>query len=117
MVDGKPAEGQKLFDTFLGVDLAEGHHTIAMKYQPQGLKEGIMITAGSVIILVFIGILGILKRRKDEELPEEIQEDEEFPEEMKAEAELPETIETNETESEITKASEMNETEITEKEE
>ncbi|MFR1832239.1 MAG: YfhO family protein [Lachnospiraceae bacterium] len=117
LVDGKPAEGQKLFDTFLGVDLAEGHHTIAMKYQPQGLKEGIMITAGSVIILVFIGILGILKRRKDEELPEEIQEDEEFPEEMKAEAELPETIEANETESEITKASEMNETEITEKEE
>ena len=117
LVDGKPAEGRKLFDTFLGVDLAEGHHTIAMKYQPQGLKEGIMITAGSVIILVFIGILGILKRRKDEELPEEIQEDEEFPEEMKAEAELPETIEANETESEITKASEMNETEITEKEE
>ena len=36
---------------------------------------------------------------------------------MKAEAELPETIEANETESEITKASEMNETEITEKEE
>lgn len=117
LVDGKPAEGQKLFDTFLGVDLAEGHHTIAMKYQPQGLKEGIMITAGSVIILIFIGILGILKRRKDEELPEEIQEDEEFSEETKAEAELPETIEANETESEITKASEMNETEITEKEE
>ena len=65
-VDGKPVEGRKLFDTFLGVDLTEGRHTISMKYQPQGLKEGILITLGSVILIAFIVILETLKKRKSQ---------------------------------------------------
>ncbi len=63
-VDGQTVPGVKLFDTFLGVELAEGHHTVSMKYQPKGLKEGVLIAVASAVIVGFCGLWEFLKKRK-----------------------------------------------------
>ena len=40
----------KLFDTFLSVRLTAGTHIVELRYMPQGLKAGGMITAGLSLI-------------------------------------------------------------------
>lgn len=62
-VDGQTVSGEKLVDTFLGVRLTEGHHTISMTYCPQGLKEGIVITFCSAVLVAFAAMIGALKKR------------------------------------------------------
>ena len=52
-VDGNPVTPRKLFDTFLGVDLSAGAHTVVLTYEPQGLRLGAMITGASA---AFLGI-------------------------------------------------------------
>ena len=68
-VDGNPVTPRKLFDTFIGVDLAAGAHTVVLTYEPQGLRTGALITMGSA---AFAGISGIVyvtmnrKKRREE---------------------------------------------------
>ena len=66
LVDGEKAETRKLFDTFLTVELPAGSHEIEMAYEPQGLRLGGAVTAGSVAILAAIGAGGWIRRRKKE---------------------------------------------------
>lgn len=49
-VDGKEVQIIELFNTFIGVKLEKGTHTIEMKYIPQGFHLGIII---SIIVLSF----------------------------------------------------------------
>lgn len=56
-VDGKKAEPRKIFDTFMALDLSEGSHTIQMTYEPQGLRTGAWITAGSLAVLGALSFL------------------------------------------------------------
>ncbi len=53
-VDGKIQPVRKLFDTFIGVELTEGVHTISFSYEPEGFRMGIWITLGSVLLLLLI---------------------------------------------------------------
>ncbi len=68
-VDGNPVTPRKLFDTFIGVDLAAGAHTVVLSYEPQGLRTGAVITMGSA---AFAGIAAIVhvtcgrKKRREE---------------------------------------------------
>ncbi len=63
-VDGQPAEGRKIFDTFLAVDLTEGRHTVSMVYEPQGLSQGAIITLASVLFVGTMAVWGWIKRKR-----------------------------------------------------
>ena len=67
-VDGNSVTARPLFDTFLGIDLSAGAHTISLSYEPEGLRTGAVITAGSA---AFVGICAAVyfalnRRKKDE---------------------------------------------------
>ena len=64
-VDGEEVSTRKLFDTFLTVELPAGSHEIEMSYEPQGLRPGAVISAGSVLILAVIGVSGRIRRKKE----------------------------------------------------
>lgn len=63
-VDGEETAPYKLFDTFLSVRLAAGTHTVELKYMPQGLKTGAMITAGSMALLLLLAAVTKGRRKK-----------------------------------------------------
>ena len=52
-VDGKVVSPIRLLDTFIGLKLTPGEHTITFDFFPNGLKEGIIIS--SLTLLVVIG--------------------------------------------------------------
>lgn len=54
VVDGQEEEPYKIFDTFLSVHLSAGTHEIQLKYIPQGLKAGAVITGISAAFLVIL---------------------------------------------------------------
>jgi len=64
LVDGEETEPYKLFDTFLSVRLTAGTHIVELRYMPQGLKTGGMITAGSIVLLLLIAGITAGRRKK-----------------------------------------------------
>ncbi|WP_051671286.1 YfhO family protein [Oribacterium sp. P6A1] len=65
-VDGEKAELYKVKDTFIGVKLEPGTHTVEMKYFPRGLKAGLLISFLSLLSLIiinfFTGRYGCIER-------------------------------------------------------
>ena len=51
-VDGKKVNYEKLFDAFIGIKLNKGYHEITMKFYPQGLNIGIIISSVSLILII-----------------------------------------------------------------
>ncbi len=51
-VDGKAAKYYAIGETFIGIDMTPGQHTIEMVYYPRGLKIGMIISAFSWIVLI-----------------------------------------------------------------
>lgn len=69
-VDGKEAEKVKIGDALIGINLDEGNHEIEFKYEPQGLRIGIIISAATFILLIlFILIRFILNKRNNPDRP------------------------------------------------
>ncbi len=66
-VDGNKVETYALADALLAFDLAEGTHTITLKYFPRGLTAGIIISALSLGALISISILKKRKQQNKEE--------------------------------------------------
>ena len=61
----KPVKGG-----LLGVPMPQGEHTVTLRYVPQGLYSGMMVSAAALILLAFTGLLGeLLRRRKGEYVP------------------------------------------------
>ncbi len=54
LVDGKPQAPVKMLDAFIGVNLTAGTHTVEMKYRPQGLNLGMVITGISLLALAIM---------------------------------------------------------------
>ena len=44
---------------FTGVELAAGTHTVELRYYPQGLHEGLLISGGALFVLAVIWLLCI----------------------------------------------------------
>ncbi len=65
-VDGEETETRKLFDTFLTVELSEGSHRVEMSYEPEGLRLGAWVTAGSILILILCTAAGVRLRKRKE---------------------------------------------------
>ena len=51
-VDGKKTDVKKLYDTFIGVELSVGKHTVEFKYKTPGLNIGITISTISFILFI-----------------------------------------------------------------
>ncbi|MBR1508197.1 MAG: YfhO family protein [Eubacterium sp.] len=68
LVDGEKVEPEKVGKAFLAVPLKAGTHKVEMKFFPQGLKEGIMVSLGSLLlfVLVFFLMPFISQKRKGE---------------------------------------------------
>ncbi|MFQ8776626.1 MAG: YfhO family protein [Roseburia sp.] len=56
-VDGQKVETRKAFGAFLAIDVGSGDHVIDFSYFPEGLKPGVLITGGSIVILIFLWFL------------------------------------------------------------
>lgn len=68
LVDGREQEPEKILDSFVGIRLSAGSHTVTMKYTPKGLIPGAMISAVSAVLLALIAAGGHMLRRYREEL-------------------------------------------------
>ena len=79
LVDGKEQEPEKMLDSFLGVWLTAGPHTVTMEYTPKGLMPGTVISGVSALILILIAAGGRMLRRYREE--EEYEDEPDFEEE------------------------------------
>ena len=51
-IDGENAEPEQFGDALMAFDLEAGEHTIQMHYVPEGRNIGILVSAGSVLILL-----------------------------------------------------------------
>ncbi len=67
LVDGQEIKGRKVMEAFLGVDLPQGQHQISLKYQPPGLKAGILISAASLLLFGLAMWLGREKKWDSDE--------------------------------------------------
>ena len=68
LVDGKEQEPEKILDSFVGIWLSAGSHTVTMEYTPKGLIPGALISAASVLLLALVAAGGHLLRRYREDL-------------------------------------------------
>lgn len=59
-VDGKKTPIHKTLNAFIGFDTGSGHHEISMSYCPQGLEQGMMVSAACVGILILIAIISLI---------------------------------------------------------
>ncbi|MEG1145633.1 MAG: YfhO family protein [Clostridium sp.] len=66
-VDGVPVTARKTFDAFTGIELSAGHHIIKMKYVPEGLKEGAIISAAAIAMLMLLALGGCYLHKKGKE--------------------------------------------------
>ena len=63
-VDGMEIDTLKLFDTFMGLELTPGEHEIELSFMPKGLKEGAVVSAFSVLILILAVLIQYILSRK-----------------------------------------------------
>ena len=65
-VDGEAVEIQNANIAFMGIYLEKGHHTIEIKYQPQTVLTGFIITVCAVIIYISLIIVEriIIKKQR-----------------------------------------------------
>lgn len=68
-VDGKPTEAYKVFDTFLSVHMLPGLHQISLNYTPEGLKTGVYITIGSLLLLLLTAAVTFTVRKRRRRVP------------------------------------------------
>lgn len=64
-VDGVQMETQEVKECFLGVRLTEGTHEIVLRYFPQGLKAGMLLTAISILVIAGLYLLEQKKKQKE----------------------------------------------------
>ncbi len=69
-VDGKEVEKVKIGDALIGINIDEGTHEIEFEYEAQGLRIGIIISAATLILLVFFLLIKfILNKRNNPDRP------------------------------------------------
>ena len=65
-VDGEECEITPVGDSFVGIMLSKGTHTVEFNYKPHGLTEGTIVTVVSIVVMAGIVALTEVKRRKRE---------------------------------------------------
>ncbi len=72
-VDGKAVNTYAVCEGFLAFDMAAGKHTVTMEFYPEGWWIGVMISGGSIVILLVLLAFSLwrwLRRRKQSLLAE-----------------------------------------------
>ena len=65
LVDGEPADTERVMaDAFLGVRVGKGHHRVELTYMPKGLIPGLLLSLGSMVLLV---LLALYEKRKNKD--------------------------------------------------
>lgn len=70
-VDGEAVELIKNESHIMMFSVSQGEHTVEMKYFPQGLKEGIFVSAASLLALALVALLSKVRKMKAELIAEE----------------------------------------------
>lgn len=76
-VDGENTEARKTLGAFIGVPLKKGDHKITMSYEPEGMKLGLYVSLGSVILLAVVELAGWFFRRRERTYADEGPDEEE----------------------------------------
>lgn len=63
-VDGKEAITRPVWKAFTGVELTAGTHTVELRYYPQGLHEGLLISGGALFVLAVIVASMYIRKKK-----------------------------------------------------
>lgn len=63
-VDGVTTTAENFADTFLAIPVTAGTHTIELNYFPEGLKEGALISSGSLLLLLICFLIFVLLRKR-----------------------------------------------------
>ena len=63
-VDGKETKAIKIGDALMGINLAQGEHTVEFEYHAKGLALGVIISVCSAVILIAIVVINIIRKRK-----------------------------------------------------
>lgn len=53
LVDGKEVKYEDILDTFIGVPMKKGEHTIEFKFVPRGLKVGVFMSLLTFVFMIF----------------------------------------------------------------
>ena len=56
-MDGEKVETTTIGESFLALDVSEGHHEIEMKYTPPGFVNGCIISAAAIIVFIMLWIV------------------------------------------------------------
>ena len=72
-VDGKEVESYSVGKALTGVHLEKGAHTVAMRYIPQGFREGAALSMLSLILFLISALIG--RKREKKLLSQTVQED------------------------------------------
>lgn len=56
-MDGEKVETTTIGESFLALDVSEGHHDIEMKYTPPGLINGCIISLAAIIVFIMLWIV------------------------------------------------------------
>ena len=63
-VDGERAEATEIYDSFIGVKLNAGEHSISFSYEPEGWRTGIYISLASLAVLGVAAVVTVIRRRR-----------------------------------------------------
>ena len=64
-VDGKKAEIVPVQDALMGIRLEKGNHDISLRYTPAGFREGLMISAVSVLFIAVLIALPLVTKKNE----------------------------------------------------
>ncbi|MCM1505631.1 MAG: YfhO family protein [Ruminococcus flavefaciens] len=81
-VDGVKTETTKVLHSMLGAEVSAGHHTIILKYMPEGLVTGVAVSGTALVLCGVIAFLDVKrrKRKKEDSVEKENEIMEEVPE-------------------------------------
>ncbi len=72
-IDGQKTDMVKVLDLFMAVEVTPGEHTFEMKFEPEGLRLGIMISLGALVLLLVYLFAGrnwterLVKKQEEQE--------------------------------------------------
>ena len=71
-VDGKKVSTTKIFDAMLGAEIGPGEHEIELKYFPDGLGKGIIISISATFLFILLVVAGNARKKHRKATPTSI---------------------------------------------
>lgn len=68
-VDGKKVSTTKIFDAMLGAEIGPGEHEIELKYFPDGLGKGIIISISATFLFILLVVAGNARKKHKKATP------------------------------------------------